>query len=134
MGRLLPQDGKLVTIDITPDNAETALSNIRDADLSDKIEVKVGDALEILPRLRDKFDLLFIDATKEEYIQYLKLAEKNLKRGSVVVADNVGIFKADMLDYLVYVRSSGAYKSETISVPLEFSGDVEDAMEISIKL
>ena len=52
----------------------------------------------------------------------------------MVVADNAGIFKDSMQDYLDYVRNSEKYKSETIKVPLEFHLDTEDAMEISTKL
>ena len=52
----------------------------------------------------------------------------------MIVADNVGIFEEQMRDYLKYVRSSGRYMSETVKVPLEFTEDVEDAMEISVRL
>jgi len=134
VARLLPENGKVITIEVNERNAAIAGKNIEKASLSSKIEIIAGDALEIIPVLNENFDLLFIDATKEEYLQYLKLAEKNLKKGSMVIADNVGIFEQDMLDYLDYVRNSGRYKSETISVPLEFSKSIEDAMEISIKL
>ena len=57
-----------------------------------KVDIIVGDALEVIPKLGRKFDLLFIDATKEEYLSYLKRAEKYLVKEAVVLADNVGIF------------------------------------------
>lgn len=75
-----------------------------------------------------------MDGTKEEYLEYLRLAERNLGKGAVVVADNVGIFEGQMRDYLEYVRNSGRYRSETVRVPLEFTEDVEDAMEVSVRL
>jgi predicted O-methyltransferase YrrM len=80
--------------------------------------------------------LLFLDAAKSEYLTYLKLAEdKALKRGAVIVADNVEVSKNEMLDYLKYVRSSGGiYKSETIETTLEFTPNVRDAIEVSIKV
>jgi len=80
--------------------------------------------------------LLFLDAAKSEYLTYLKLAEdKALKRGAVIVADNVEVSKNEMLDYLKYVRSSGEiYKSETIETTLEFTPNVRDAIEVSIKV
>ncbi len=134
MARLLPGHGRVTTIEIDEGNANTARKNIEDAGLPDKVEVMVGDALKMLPSLKEKFDLLFIDASKREYLRYLKLAEKNLKKGAVVVADNVGIFQKEMPDYLDYVRNSGRYKSETIRTLLEFSKDVPDAIEVSIKL
>ena len=107
---------KIVTIEIDRSVADIARKNIAAAGLSDKINVIVGDALEVIPRLDLKFDLLFLDAAKNEYLAYLKLAEdKALKKGAVIVADNVEVYKNEMLDYLEYVRSSGGiYKSETI--------------------
>ncbi|MEM7824638.1 MAG: O-methyltransferase [Candidatus Aenigmatarchaeota archaeon] len=134
MARLLPKGGKVITIEINPQYADMARKNIEQTNLSNKIEIIVGDALDVIPKLKEKFDLMFIDATKEEYFNYLKLAEKNLKKGSVVIADNVGIFEQYMKDYLSYVRNSGKYNSKTINVPLEFSKNVKDAMEISVKL
>jgi len=88
------------------------------------------------PKLDWKFDLLFLDAAKNEYLAYLELAEvKALKRGAVIVADNVEVSKNEMLGYLEYVRSSGGiYKSETIETTLEFTPDVRDAIEVSIKV
>ena len=80
------------------------------------------------------FDLVFLDAEKTEYLAYLKAVEKNLHKGSVIVADNVGIFKDQMQDYLEYVRNKGPFKSRTIETLLEFSDTTKDAMEISEKL
>ena len=70
---------------------------------------------------------------KEEYFKYLKLVEKNLKKGAVVVADNVGIFEMSMYDSFEYVRNSGVYNSRALETELEFNRDVKDAIEISIK-
>ncbi|MFQ5888113.1 MAG: O-methyltransferase [Candidatus Hydrothermarchaeales archaeon] len=131
--RNLPAEGKVISLEIDPETAKHAWKNIESSGLEDKIEVIVGDAKETLPEIHDKLDLLFIDAKKEEYLRYLKLAEKNLKKGSVVVADNVGIFKEEMKDYLDYVRGSKRYTSETVKIPLEFTKDTWDAMEISIQ-
>jgi predicted O-methyltransferase YrrM len=74
--------------------------------------------------------LLFLDAAKNEYLTYLKLAEdKTLKKGAVIVADNLEVSKNEMQDYLEYVRSSGLYKSDTIETTLEFSPNVRDALD-----
>ena len=99
-----------------------------------KVDIIVGDALEVIPKLSGKFDLLFVDATKEEYLSYLERAEKYLVTGAVVLADNVGIFEKQMLNYLEYVRNPGRYRSQTIQTKLEFTEDVTDAIELSIKL
>jgi predicted O-methyltransferase YrrM len=131
---ILHEDRKVVTIEIDRSIADIARKNV--AGLSEKINVIVGDALEVIPKLDWKFDLLFLDAAKSEYLTYLKLAEdKALKRGAVIVADNVEVSKNEMLDYLKYVRSSGEiYKSETIETTLEFTPNVRDAIEVSIKV
>jgi predicted O-methyltransferase YrrM len=128
-------DGKVVTIEIVKSIADIARKNIADASLLDEIDVIVGNALDEIPRLNSKFDLLFLDGAKNEYLKYLELAQKNdLKRGTIVVADNVEISKNEMQDYLEYVRNSTIYKSKTIETTVEFTPNVKDAMEVSIKL
>jgi predicted O-methyltransferase YrrM len=129
-------DGKLVTIEIDRSIADIARKNIDDAGLSEKINVIVGNALAVIPSLDLKFDLLFLDAAKNEYLTYLKLSEdKALNKGAVIIADNVEVSKNEMLDYLEYVRSSGGiYNSETIETTLEFTPNVRDAIEVSIKV
>ena len=135
MANILPEGGKVVTIELNKTNANIARKNMADAGLSDKIDIVDGNALEVIPKLDLKYDLLFLDAAKDEYLKYLKLVEnKNLKKGSIVVADNVEVSKNEMLDYLEYVRSSGIYKSETIETTLEFTPNVRDAIEVSIKV
>jgi predicted O-methyltransferase YrrM len=135
MANILPVDGKVVTIELNKTNANIARKNMAHAGLSDKIDIAVSNALKIIPKLDLIFDLLFLDAAKDEYLKYLKLAEnKNLKKGSIVVADNVEVSRNEMLDYLEYVRNSGIYKSETIETALEFTPNVRDAIEVSIKV
>ena len=136
MSSILPEEngGKVVTIEIDNGSANIARKNIEDAALANKVDVIVGDALEIIPILREKFDMVFLDGTKEEYFKYLKLVEKNLEKGAVVVADNVGIFETSMYDYLEYVRNSGRYNSRALETELEFNRNVKDAIEISTKI
>jgi predicted O-methyltransferase YrrM len=135
MSSLLPdENGKVITIEIDKEYANIARKNVEDAALASKVNVVVGDALEVIPKLHQEFDMVFLDATKEDYFKYLRLVEKNLKKGAVVVADNVGIFENFMYDYLEYVRNSGRYKSTTIQTELEFNENVKDAIEISVKI
>ena len=135
MANILPQGGKVITIELDKLIAKIARKNIANAGLSDKIDIVASNALEVIPKLDLKFDLLFLDAAKDEYLKYLKLAEnKNLKKGSIAVADNVEVSKNEMRDYLKYVRSSGLYKSETIETILEFRPNIKDAIEVSIKV
>lgn len=128
-------NGKVITIEIDKPIADIARKNIADAGLTDKIDVIVGNALDVIPRLNSKFDLLFLDAAKNEYLKYLELAQKrNLKEGSIIVADNVEISKSEMQDYLEHVRNSRGYRSKTIETTVEFTPNVKDAMEVSIKV
>ena len=134
---VLPSDGKVVTIELDKSIADIARKNIAAAELSDRIDVRAGNALQVISKLDFEFDLLFLDAAKNEYLKYLKLVEKkkSLKEGAIIVADNVEVSKNEMLDYLQYVRNpSGIYKSYTIETTLEFTPDVKDAIEVSIKV
>lgn len=123
----LTEDGKVVTIEVNPKSAKLAMENIHKAKLADRIEVHIGDALEVIPNVRGRFDMVFLDATKDEYLDYLRLSEKKLRKDGVVFADNVKIFARDMQDYLDYVRNSGKYRSEYIDLGF-------DGVEVSTKL
>lgn len=123
----LPQEGRVVTIEINPESGRLAEENIRKAGFVDKIEVHIGNAVTVIPRIKNSFDMVFLDATKDEYLEYLKLSENKLERGGVVFAHNVKMFAHEMWDYLDYVRNSGRYKSEYVDVGF-------DGMEMSTKL
>lgn len=123
----LPEDGKLTCLEINEKFAKIAEENIKSVKLDKKIKIIIGDAKKSLPKIHQKFDLVFIDAVKEEYLTYLKLVEKNLKKGSVIIADNVKIFVDDMRDYLSYVRNSEKYENKYMDVP-----ESSDGMEVSI--
>jgi predicted O-methyltransferase YrrM len=127
IGKELGTDAQVTTIEIHAEEAEAAEENIRRAQLAPKINVIVGDAVEVIPKLKDCFDAVFIDAEKNEYYEYLKLMEDKLHRGTVVVADNAGIFADQMQDYLSYVRNSGKFKSTYFQVG-------EDGVEVSVRL
>src|SRR5688500_3063680 len=121
-------------LEIDKNLANIAKENIEKARLYDRIEVITGDALEIIPKLDNnhyRFDLVFIDAVKNQYLRYLKLVEKNglLNKKSVIVADNILIYENEMKDYLDYVRNSGKYHSYTTETTLEFTKNVKDALE-----
>ena len=92
LARALPPDGTLVTLEASPKHAEVAHANIANAGLADRVEFRVGSALDTLPQLaaegRAPFDLVFIDADKSGYPTYLDWALKLTRPGSVIVADN----------------------------------------------
>ena len=123
MGKELSSDAHLITIEKDANSAEKARENIRKAEIPPTVEVIVGDALEIIPKLGGTFDLVFIDAEKSEYLKYLQLVESKLHKGSVIVADNA----ENAPDYLDYVRNSGKYMSK--HVPTGAGG-----VKVSIKM
>ncbi len=127
IGKKMDEGAEIVTVEIHREEAEMAGENIIKANIPAKVKIIAGDDLEIIPTLRGLFDFAFVDAGKSEYFRYLKLAEDKLHKGTVVFADNVGIFADQMKDYLDYVRNSGNYKSRYVQV-----GD--DGVEISVKL
>lgn len=126
----------LVSVEKDQKLANIAKKNIENSKLSKKIQVINGDALEVIPKLKSKFDLIFLDATKSEYLKYLRLVEKHslLNKRAVVIADNVLIYENEMKDYLDYVRNSGKYISHTTETTLEFTKNVKDALEVSINV
>jgi predicted O-methyltransferase YrrM len=93
LARALPADGRLVSLEHNPKYAEVANRNIARAGLDKVVEVRVGPALESLPRLADEnpppFDLVFIDADKANNPHYVEWAIKLTSAGSLIVVDNV---------------------------------------------
>jgi predicted O-methyltransferase YrrM len=126
MGKELGSNAHIITIEIHADEAAIAEKNIRKTQIKPKVDVLVGDAIEILPRLEGEFDMVFIDADKREYMNYLKLVEDKLHKGSVLVADNAGIFADEMSDYLDHVRHSEKYDSRYVPVG-------KDGLEVSVR-
>jgi len=93
LGRALLADGRLVSLEYDPRHAEVAVRNIARAGLDKQVEVRVGAALESLPRLADEnpppFDLVFIDADKANNPHYMEWALRLTSAGSLIVLDNV---------------------------------------------
>jgi len=82
-------DGHVTTLEYDPKHAEVARANLARAGLSDRVEVLVGAALDTLPNVTGPFDLVFIDADKENNPSYLEWAVKLTHPGSMIVVDNV---------------------------------------------
>jgi len=93
LARALPPDGRLVTIEVDIKHAEVARRNFARAGLADVIDLRVGRALAVLPQLAAErqmpFDVIFIDADKENYSDYLAWAIKLAHAGTLILADNV---------------------------------------------
>ena len=93
LARALPNGGKLITLESDTKHAEIARANIARANLSDAVEVRLGKALETLPQLAAEgfapFDLVFIDADKQNTPAYFEWSLKLTRRGSLIITDNV---------------------------------------------
>ncbi|MGW1952131.1 O-methyltransferase [Streptomyces sp. NPDC001920] len=93
LARALPADGRLISLEYSPKHAEVAARNIARAGLDKVVEVRVGAALDLLPKLADEnpapFDLVFIDADKANNPHYVDWAVRLTSTGSLIIVDNV---------------------------------------------
>ncbi|RXH57394.1 O-methyltransferase [Granulicella sibirica] len=93
LAKALPPHGSLITLEFDPHHADTARANIDHAGMSSIVEVRTGPAIESLPRLHSEgqppFDLIFIDADKPSYSEYLEWSLRLSRPGTVIIADNV---------------------------------------------
>jgi predicted O-methyltransferase YrrM len=101
LARAVPADGRVITLEFSSKHADIARTNLAHAGLSDRVEIRLGPALDTLSRLaRDgepPFDFIFIDADRPNVAAYFDWAVKLARRGSVIVADNV-VRKGRVLD------------------------------------
>jgi predicted O-methyltransferase YrrM len=89
LARGMGHGGKVVTIEPNDDMINAATVFLKRANLFEHVQIERGKALDVMPRLRDTFDLLYIDAVKEEYAQYLDRGLPLLRQGGVVIVDNL---------------------------------------------
>lgn len=97
--KLLAENGKIDTIERDLERVEEAKKNIKDMELEDKINIYVGDAVEILPTLNEKYDMIFIDAAKGKYPFFLAEALRMLAPNGTIFADNILYKGYVMSDY-----------------------------------
>jgi predicted O-methyltransferase YrrM len=106
LARALPAGGKLISLEANPKHAELSRKNIANAGLSDRVEIRLGLGLESLPKLAAEnpapFDLVFIDANKDQMPEYFDWAIKLTRVGGFIVGDNVArhgqVIEADSKD------------------------------------
>lgn len=141
LARSLPPAGRLITLEINPMHAEAVRNAFVRAGVSDRTEVRVGRALDLLPQLESEapFDLFFIDADKPPYAEYLEWALCLARPGSIIVADNCvsdgGPFHPSEDEYY-----SGLYKynqrianhPRLVSLVLPMDDDYTDGFAISV--
>lgn len=89
LARGMGEGGVVVTIEPSDEMIEAASGYLQQANLFHQVQIRRGKALDVMPQLTDTFDLLYIDAVKEEYAEYLDLGLPLLRSGGVVIVDNL---------------------------------------------
>ena len=93
----LPEDGKLITIEVDDELESLAAKYFEKAGVAHLIEQKIGAATELIPLLDQSFDLVFIDADKREYVEYYQLLIEKMQAGAYLIADNT-LWSGKVLD------------------------------------
>jgi len=122
--------GHLYTLEIDPQMVKACRENLKKVGLEKTVTCIEGDALKTLPTLEGKFDFVFIDAVKRDYLKYLKIIEPKLKPGAVIVGDNVIRSARAMEDFLDYIQESPKYDTVIIRASME----KKDGMSVSYKI
>ncbi|MBO5005267.1 MAG: O-methyltransferase [Clostridia bacterium] len=135
----LSKDGKIDTIERDIERIEKAKENIKKAEVEEKINLYEGDAVEILPTLDEKYDVVFIDAAKGKYPFFLSEAMRMLNKNGIIIADNVLYKGYVMSDYNKHkqrtaVRNLREYIKEVAENPMLDTKilEVGDGLAISI--
>ncbi|MCI8482025.1 MAG: O-methyltransferase [Clostridia bacterium] len=120
--KFLKENGKIDTIEREEERVEKAKENIKKAEVEDKIQIYLGDAVEILPTLQGSYDMIFIDAAKGKYPFFLNQALRLLSDNGIILADNVLYKGYVMSDYNKHkqrtaVRSLREYLKEVNENP-----------------
>ena len=106
----LAEGGKLHTIELREEDADRAAESFRRANCQDRIILHRGNALEIIPALQEDWDLVFIDADKVNYGEYYKLVLPRVKRGGLIIADNV-LFHGQVLEKEITGKNARAIQA-----------------------
>ncbi|HEY4875244.1 MAG TPA: O-methyltransferase [Puia sp.] len=106
----LAKDGKLHSIELRKEDADISLENFRKSNMADKIILHTGNALEIIPTLRETWDLVFIDADKPNYINYYNLVLPKVRAGGLIIADNV-LFHGEVLEEEIKGKNAKAIQA-----------------------
>lgn len=126
------ENSQIISIERDENMLEKARKNIMDFNLSHRIKILSGDANDILPSLNEKFDLVFLDAAKGQYMGFFKHSSEMLKKGGIIISDNVlfkGMVASDELvikrkktivkrlrSYLEYINNIEGYTSSILPI------------------
>ena len=130
--RNLHENSKLTSIEASNKYFEISQKIVSHSGLSNRWQPMKGRAKDVIPSLKEKYDFVFLDHWKDEYLSDLKTIQRQglLNDKAVIFADNVVLF--NMEDYLSYVRNSSTFESKFISTMREYSKTQPDGIEISI--
>lgn len=103
----LKEDGMLHTIELREDDAAYAMRQFMKSTFSNRIKLHVGDATNIIPQLHEEWDLVFLDADKVNYIKYYEQVMPRLRKGGVILADNV-LFHGEVLEEKISGKNAKA--------------------------
>ncbi len=118
--------GRLISIELSRKKANAAAANVAALGLAEFVEIRCGDAFEMLAGFESRIDLLFLDGWKDSYLPLLKMLEPSLTAGSLVIADDIRLFPERLASYLAYVREpANDYRS--IEMP------IGDGVEMSVR-
>jgi len=123
LARALPEEGRLITLELDSRHAEVARENLAAAGLAARVEVRLGPALDLLPSLAadNPFDLAFIDADKESYPAYLDWCLRLVRPGGLIVVDNV-LRRGDAIDAMNRAAASDP-RLEALILPVRDGAD-----------
>jgi predicted O-methyltransferase YrrM len=113
---IAPVDGRIVSIDRNPDKHVLARENLRRANLLDRVELRTGDATEIVRQLTGPFDLVFLDADRRKFPEIMQILLPSLAPKVLVIADNVLSHPEEIAEYLKLVSSLPDFQHTTVPV------------------
>jgi len=109
--------GQLITIEFDPKRAEEAQTHPIEVGLNTIVDIRIGNALDEISKCDVTFDLVFLDAQKDEYKKYLELALPNIRVGGLIVADDTVTMRDEMPDFVDYVFNTPILNS--VDIPLD---------------
>ena len=121
--------GTVIGTEIVPEKVIQAKLNIAEAGLEKYVDIREGDARETLQNLNQQVDMLLIDGWADLALDILKLVEPSIRKGGIVISDNVGTFKEDLSSYVEYLQNpQNGYCSTTLNL----KGGTEFAVKIDV--
>ncbi len=141
MARYTDLDTEIVTIERNQKRFDEARKNIKEFGFNDKVTFKFGDAQEVVPYLRRKFNLVFVDAAKGQYLNLFKMIEENITNNGIIICDNIlyrGLVRSEekvdheirtivvnLRKFLIYLKNNQKFKTEIF--------DIDDGISISTR-